>query len=551
MRERVADGPGRRPVLTGASLALAASLAACTRGRGPTAPAGPPPAGSAPAGTTVAGTTATGSAAATGTGSAALPTGAASTSAAVKPTLAALSRQLSTPLLQPKSADFAAAARLYNPRFDSAPAPTAIARCRSTADVAAGVRFAAATGTPLSVRAGGHSYGGWSRGSGLMLDVAPLRTVSVDTAGGTAKIGAGATLVDVYAALANKNVAIAAGSCPTVGVTGLLLGGGVGALTRAYGLTCDALRAATVVTADGKIHSVDPAHDPGLFWALQGGGGGFTAVVDLTLAVRAAPTVHTFYLQWDFSHAEAVLSGWQQWIGKTDRALWSTCKLLADPGAGLRATVSGTWIGAGPQLQAVLDPLLKAIGAPTTANQRNTLDYASAMLLEAGCSGQSPDQCRADALSPHKRQPFAATSAVLDSPLPSTGVSTAVAQARSALSIPGLVEGGVSFDALGGAVADIAPTATAFAHRGALALVQYTATWSAAAADPAPYDRFVRGERAALSRWTGDGAYVNYADPSIGNYPAAYWGANYPRLQAVKKQYDPGNLFSFAQSVKA
>jgi FAD/FMN-containing dehydrogenase len=114
-----------------------------------------------------------------------------------------------------------------------------------------------------------------------------------------------------------------------------------------------------------------------------------------------------------------------------------------------------------------------------------------------------------------------------------------------------MFEGGVSFDSLGGAVADVAPSDTAFVHRTALASVQFTATWAsmAAAPDPAPFDAYVRAGRAALAPWTGAGAYVGYADPSITDYGAAYWGANYPRLQSVKRQYDPDQLFTFAQAV--
>jgi FAD/FMN-containing dehydrogenase len=468
-----------------------------------------------------------------------------------------LSRQLSTPLLRPQSAGFTSAARLYNPRFESTSRPAAIARCRTALDVAYCVRFAGESGSTLAVRAGGHSYGGWSSCSGLVIDVGPMNAISIDTAAGTARVGAGTKLVDLYAALAARGVAIAGGSCPTVGITGLLLGGGVGVLSRQFGLTCDALSAATVVTADGRIRMVDARRDPSLFWALRGGGGGFGAVTDLTLALRPALVVQTFFLEWDFAHAETVLTAWQEWVGRADRQLWSTCKLLADPGNdALHVTVSGTWIGASGQLQSVLAPLLNAAGARTTVNQRNSLDYASAMLLEAGCSGQTPVQCRTAALGPVLRKPFAATSAILDSPLPPRGIATAATQVRSAMSIPGLVEGGVSFDALGGAVAAIRPADSAFVHRAALATVQYTATWSAtsgsaAVADPAPFDRYVRGERAALFPWTGNGAYVNYADPNISDYASAYWGTNYARLQSVKKQYDPSNLFSFAQSVKA
>jgi hypothetical protein len=113
------------------------------------------------------------------------------------------------------------------------------------------------------------------------------------------------------------------------------------------------------------------------------------------------------------------------------------------------------------------------------------------------------------------------------------------------------VEGGVSFDAFGGAIGDVAVDATAFPWRSALADVQYTATWPYARADtdPAPFDDFVRSERAALRPWLGDSAYVNYADRTLADYATADWGPNLPRLSMIKKRYDPSDVFSFPQSV--
>lgn len=538
--------PSRRALLTGAAaMTASAGLAACTRRAVPTE-LGSSGSGIAPTGTAASSSTASASASA-------------GTSApAARPTLASLSQRLSTPLIEPRSVGYPSAARLYNPRFDATSKPAAIARCRTADDVASCVRFAAESDLPMALRAGGHSYGGWSSSSGLVVDVATLNSVVVDTSARTARFGAGARLIDAYQALSAKGVAIAGGSCPTVGLTGLLLGGGVGVLSRQFGLTCDALRAATVVTADGRIRTVDARHDPDLFWALRGGGGGsFAAVLDLTLAVQPAPTVHTFFLEWDFGHAATVLTAWMGWVSRADRRLWSTCKLLADPRTdGLHVTVSGTWIGPSNQLDAALAPLVNGIAAPTTVNQRSTLDYLSAMFLEAGCYGQTAAQCVAAGLSSPLRQPFAATSAILGSPLPASGVSTAIAQAQAGLSVPGIVEGGMSFDALGGAISTLAPGDTAFVHRDALASIQYTATWPAPAgpsgtsADPSPFDRYVRRERAALAPWTGPSAYVNYADPSISAYGEAYWGANYPRLRAVKRAYDPAELFRFPQSVR-
>lgn len=528
-----AAGLTRRTLLRLAGSAGLATAAGCTSaspgrssGPGHASPDGPPgtsPTGPAPAGS----------------------------SPAVEAGLAGLSRTLSTPLLRPGSTGYARAVGLYNPRFDRAPRPLAIAACGTPADVVACVRFAGRDGTSLRLRAGGHSYGGWSTGPGLVADVRPMSAVVVDTASRTVRIGAGARLAEVYDALGRRGAAIAAGSCPSVGITGLALGGGVGVLTRAFGLTCDAIRSVQLVTADGVLREVDGRSDPDLLWALRGGGGGsLGAVTALTLQVQPTPTVHTFTLSWSGDHAAQVVSAWQRWMADRSHLLWSTCKVLGTGATGdLRALVAGTWLGAASALDPELAALRRAVGAPTRSRSTRTLDYRRTMQLEAGCLNQDVQQCLSTALGRAERLPFAATSAILRSALPEAGVATAVAGAARALQVPGLVEGGISFDALGGKVDEVAPTATAFAHRGALATIQYTATWSRRAADPAPYDAFVRGQRADLLGWTGPAAYVNYADPSLRDYSSAYWGANRGRLAAIKNAHDPHDLFSFPQAI--
>jgi FAD/FMN-containing dehydrogenase len=153
-------------------------------------------------------------------------------------------------------------------------------------------------------------------------------------------------------------------------------------------------------------------------------------------------------------------------------------------------------------------------------------------------------------MTPQKRQAFAATSSVMTKPLNDLAIKTAVDNANAAMNVRGMIEGGVSFDALGGAVLDVSDGATAFAHRDAAAIVQYTATWGGGL--PAtPFDTYVSSYRMAMSIWMGTGAYVNYADSSLVDYPNAYWPTTYTRLQQVKQQYDPTDLFSFPQSVKA
>ncbi|WP_034593208.1 FAD-binding oxidoreductase [Hamadaea tsunoensis] len=512
---------GRRALLRGVGLATAAAVAGCTKGPEPVA---------RPTGPTVSPTPSAGLSAAPSTVSA--------------PDWTGLAHALTGHLVRPGQSGYAPAARLYNPRFDAVSRPAAVAQCVTADDVAACVRFAARSHVPIAMRSGGHSYGGWSTGPGLVADVSGLKSVTVDKAAGLARIGAGAKLADVYAALGTHGVAVAGGSCPTVGITGLALGGGLGVLNRAFGLTCDAIRAVEIVTADGVRRNADDD----LLWALRGGGGGsFGAVTELTLAVRPAPTVNTYYLAWDLSAGAEVVAAWQRWIARADDRLWSTCKLLAAPGTGRRrALVAGTWIGPSSALDAQLKPLLTGLPAPA-ADTRHTYDYARAMLFEAGCSTSgTAAACIADGLG-KGREAFAATSSVVDSPLPAPAIEAAVAYASQAMGIPGLIEGGVSLDALGGAAGRVAPDATAFPHRRSLAIAQYTATYEHASAEP--FDAYVRGFRLKLRPWCGDWAYANYADPSIADHGTAYWRGNLERLRSVKRAVDPGNLFTFPQAV--
>src|SRR5262249_10334799 len=151
--------------------------------------------------------------------------------------------------------------------------PAAIAYCASPADIQSCLAFVRNFGLPVAIRAGGHSYAGYSTTTGLVIDVTRMNSITVDTGARTAVIVAGARLSDVYDRLAQDNLVLPAGSCPTVGVAGLTLGGGVGVIGRKFGLTCDSLLAVQVVTADGRVLTCDAQHNADLFWALRGGGG--------------------------------------------------------------------------------------------------------------------------------------------------------------------------------------------------------------------------------------------------------------------------------------
>jgi len=464
------------------------------------------------------------------------------------PDWATLKSRLAGSLVRPEDPAYAGASRLYNPRFDGA-SPAAVAYCASAQDVVRTVGFAQDYGLPLATRAGGHSYGGWSIGTGVVLDVSRMATVTMDRSSGTATVGAGARLIDVYAHLAAAGVGIPAGSCPSVGVAGLTLGGGIGVLSRAWGLSCDNLTAVEIVTADGRVRRCDVDSDGDLFWACRGGGGGsFGVVTSFSFRTRPAPEVSTFYLRWPLSAAAEVVAAWQPWVTSAEPALWSTCKLASAPGAEGRVVVAGTWLGSPEALAGVLGRLVSALGPAPAARSSRRLSYLPAMLFEAGCSDTGLAACHLPPEGGLERERFAATSHLVAAPLGAAAVATAVGRVGDAADVPGMVAGGVALDSLGGSVAAIAAGATAFAHRDALFSLQYTAVWRHGPADA--YSAYVRGFRAAMTPHLGNAAYVNYQDAAIPDWPSAYWGANYARLQAVKKQYDAHDLFRFPQSVR-
>jgi FAD/FMN-containing dehydrogenase len=456
-----------------------------------------------------------------------------------------LRRAVRGSLALPSDAAYDRVRLTQNPRYDDE-RPLAVLSAASATDVATAIRFAQDHGVPIALRSGGHSYPGWSGGGSpraLVIDVRPMHRVVLD--GTRATIGAGAALAHVYDGVSARGRAIAAGSCPTVGIAGLTLGGGVGVLTRAYGLTCDFVRQLEVVTADGKVRTVGRHRDPDLFWALRGGGGGHLGVVTaLDLRTVAAPHVSSAFLQWPLSAAPEVIAAWQDWAPHADARLWSTLKALGGvkhSSGGPVLLVSAAWTGPASAFEGQLAGLLAHVPTPSVST-RASRSYRDAMFGFAGCGSIPVAQCTTGPGGALTRESLAATSHVAYAPLSDAGIATLVDRVAGA---GPLKEAGISIDALGGRVRDVAPDATAFVHRAALATVQYTATFPPGTASQA--DGFVRGFRAAMVPHWGNHAYVNYADARLKRYRKAYFGANAPRLAQVRAAYDPHHFFTQPQ----
>ncbi len=314
----------------------------------------------------------------------------------------ALRRALSThKLIRPGGKMYPAAKELFDPRFDGK-RPAGVAYCATARDVSACVNFVRKFGLTVSARSGGHSYGGWSSNNGgLIVDVTGINYFNVGA--GSVTVGTGIHLIDFYNRLAARGLAVPGGSCATVGIAGLTLGGGVGVLSRAFGLTSDNLESLRIVTADGVIRTASATSNPNLYWASQGGGGGnFGIAVSFTFRTRRLGALVLFFLQWPWSAAARVMTGWQNWAPFQPDALWSNLHMSAAPGGGTPVVqVGGTYLGSVAGCKALLAKLYSRVGsAPLNPGNVFATSYRNAMMIEAGCGSFSFSQCHLPSQTP-------------------------------------------------------------------------------------------------------------------------------------------------------
>ncbi|UIX32891.1 FAD-binding oxidoreductase [Streptomyces sp. GQFP] len=474
-----------------------------------------------------------------------------STSASAPANWTALGRDLDGPLVRPGDASWAAARQLYNTRFDGLK-PAAVAYVSHADDIRTALSYARAHSVPVAIRNGGHSYAGWSSGNGrLIIDVSELNRVRAS--GGTAVVGAGSKLIDVYRALTAKGVTIPAGSCPTVGVSGLTLGGGHGVVSRAYGLTCDSLTQATLITADGRELTANATTNKDLFWALRGAGNGnFGVVTELHFRTHPAPQAVSAYMSWPWRRAAAVMRAWQEWGPTQPDEIWSSLHVANTAGGTPTISITAFSLGGYTDLQNAVDRLADRIGSPAASVSLKRRSYEESMEVYAGCSSFATNaQCHLPGSTPGRspqgalgRETYAARSDFYDRSLSTTGIQTLLAEMTS-------VRGGsgsIAFTALGGAVNRVSPTATAFVHRRSRMLAQYIVSWRAGTTGSTAQSWLTKAHR-SMSPYASGAAYQNYTDPTLKNWRKAYYGDAATRLTRLKHQYDPDRVFTYPQAL--
>ena len=456
-----------------------------------------------------------------------------------RPTLSDLAAQLRGPLLLPGTTHYATASVISNERY-SGVHPKAIARAVVEADVAACVRFAARSSLRFTMRCGGHSYAGYSTNAGLVCDVRRLNTISLAPDRRSVTVGAGVLAIDLITALAAHGLAVPTGSCPTVGISGLALGGGVGFAARAMGATCDNILAVRIVTADGRVRVADPSTNADLLWACRGGGGGnFGAVTALTLATHPVSTAAYGFCDFPWSQAVAALAAWQGVAPHGPDGLYLICAIETGTSAP-QVRVFGQLLGGSEAaLRSAMAPITAVAGASLSTGSGAYLDVQR---IWAGCAGESAAACRA--IKPSR---FAARSAYLSTPLGSAGAGTIV-RAIEARQAAGVGSGAMLLDPYGGALNRVAPDATAFVHRDQLYSAQMLAYWGSAGQGTAA-NAWLDGLASGLAPHTSGQAYQNYIDPGLHGWQQAYYATNLPRLQSIKRTWDPDRVFRFRQGI--
>ena len=452
------------------------------------------------------------------------------------PRLRELDRLVQGDVLGRADTGYAAARSVYSTRASTQ--PFAIVFAEGARDVQRTILWARRHNLRIAPRSGGHSYGGYSLSPGVVVDVSRMNKIAVGA--GQATVGAGAELYDVYATLAQRGVTVPAGSCPTVGIAGLTLGGGFGYSARKLGLTCDSVKEVRIVTADGKALAANARRHSDLFWACRGGGGGnFGVVTSFVFRTHPVGNVATFTCSWPWSRARQVIEGWQGWAPHAPAEL--TCLLDLLSGTTTPAiTSAGQFFGSEAQLRALLTQLFAATGQPSGLTVR-TRSFMDAQRVWANCRDA------ADCKTPGHAT-FKAKSDYANRKLSPAGIDVLVRAMDGRREDSRLGGAAILLDAHGGAVNRPRKNATAFVHRDALFSMQYIASWGSASVAQANL-AWIRKLYADMRPHVSGFAYQNYIDPELATWKHAYYGTNLPRLARVKRKYDPKNVFRFAQSI--
>jgi len=452
------------------------------------------------------------------------------------PDLEALRVGFAGQLLTAADGDAYDAARMaFNAMFDRRPA--VIARATSKSDVGHAITFARANGLALAVRGGGHSVAGYSTiEGGLLLDLGPMKDITVDPDARIARVGPGVVWGELDRATQAHGLATTGGRMTTTGVAGFTLGSGSGWLERLHGSACDNLVAAEMVTADGLVVSASETQNPELLWGLRGGGGNFGVVTEFTFRLHpVGPEVYGGLLMYPRHQAPEVLRHVRDFLQDAPREVCGGALCMTAPPAPFvppdlqgkpALTVLAAYWGEVEAGVAALAPLKELAPAVDLMGPTTYLDIQA--ITDAGNPPGRRNYWRSELLP-------AAPDEMLDAFIACAAESTSPTST-------------LIFSRLGGAHGDVAEDATALGGRAAEWLFHCYSVWTDD--DDARHIGWARSTAAALQPWTMAGMALNFMSDIDGSRVRATFGAEkYARLTALKQRWDPTNVFSMNQNI--
>jgi FAD/FMN-containing dehydrogenase len=440
-----------------------------------------------------------------------------------------LAGRISGAVLGPDDAAYDATRAVHNGMIDRRPA--VIVRCRTAADVVAALGFARGAGLEVSVRGGGHNVAGRSvTDGGVMIDLAEMKSISVDPERATATAGGGVLWAELNDAAAEHGLAVTGGAISTTGIAGYTLGGGLGWLMARHGLAADNLLAVELVTADGQVLQVDAESHPDLFWALRGGGGNFGVATSFTYRLHPLRTVTGGLIAHPFDAAADMLRFYRDAVAGCPDDLTVFAGLVHAPD------------GSGAKLSAMV---VFHAGEPDRAERdlEPFTTWGSPLMVQVGEMPYPAMNTILDAAYPAGLLNYWLSSFTRG--LPDELVDVAVERFAA---VPSPMSA-ILLEHFHGAVTRVGVTDTAVPHRDEGWNLLLPSVW----ADPADTDANVAWTRetfAAMRPHFGTGRWLNYlADDQGDDAIRAAYGPNYDRLREVKRRYDPDNVFHLNHNI--
>jgi FAD/FMN-containing dehydrogenase len=431
-------------------------------------------------------------------------------------------------LLSPSTPDYDAARKVWNGMVDRRPAH--IARCRSVADVQSAIRYGRENNVPIAIRGGGHNAAGLGVcDDGIVIDLGGLADVLVDPTQRIARVGGGATWGDLDRAAAAHGLATTGGAVSTTGVAGLTLGGGLGWLMRSYGLACDNLVGAEVVTADGRVLRANEGENSDLFWALRGGGGNFGVVTSFEFKLHPVSTIFGGLLLYPLGRARDALRVYRDVTRDAPDALTVFAAMMHSPD-GIPVVGFVMCYNGSPEDGERAIAKIRAFDTPV-AGEVGPMPYTALQtMLDAGFP---------PGLQVHWRSEFIQT-------IPDEFIETAVSAYER---VPSPLSA-MLLEQFGGAVKRVPADATAFDQRDSDYNLVIVSRW-ADPADAEPNVAWARETSKAVQPFTTGRVYVNYigVGEPVDRVRAAFGERKFAQLVAIKQKYDPTNLFRINQNI--